>query len=573
MKNYFNSWVRLVPFGGADTVTGACYLLTVVVAGKERHYLVDCGLYSRKNSRKMNTNICSMIDKISAVFVTHAHIDHTGRLPLLYKYGYRGPVYATEPVKALSKIMLPDSARIQEYDYIHTIKRLGITSKELVKATGMEPLYTVRDAVECLDLFVPVERGNEIKVDDYISVCFYNAGHGIGSSSIMVTIDNGMETFRIYFSGDLGQNNAILKQRRDTFKEDVDFVVMESTYADRIHRERKESWKELRELVANTILKGGNVILPVFAVGRTQEMLYLYYEDMMENNDWVADVFRRTPVYIDSCMACQATEQFKKFPEEFKAPVAKQLREKGNNLFYFPQLTIVQDAADSKKFTQQNNNYIVFSAAGMCNAGRVLYHLEKDIGNPNSAVIFTGFQAEGTLGRRIIDGDKIVRIHGEEHYVQAKIASINAFSAHVDQEGLVKWLSKIEKGYTLFLAHGEPLPQNKLRTKLIEEGIVEEEKVDLLACGKMYYLRKDGYDISTFSFKVDERGIQSADNHGNRKTTLMIEKIRDAIVDALEDMWSPELLRMIDELESEMKRIKSRVRKQTKPNKSRMIRK
>ena len=569
MSESNSSWVTLTPFGGANSVTGSCHLVRVNTRRGEKHYLVDCGAFSGKDGRRINMNISHLANKIDAVFITHAHIDHTGRLPYLYKLGYRGPIYATRAARELSKLMLLDSARIQEQDYKLLVKKLGLKNKRVMKGMGIEPLYSQDDAINVMDQFVDVKRGESIKVDDNLEVTFYNAGHALGSASIMLTVNNGEESYKLYFSGDIGQNNTILKRRKDIPKKDVDAVIMETTYAGRFQGDKVSTWQEVRKTISETIKKGGNVIFPTFAVGRTQEMLYLYYKDMMENSDEIAKVFRDTAVFVDSTLAVAATECFRKFKEEFNTPVRRLLKNKENNPFYFPQLTMISDAEGSKRVTAEENNYVVFSAAGMCNAGRVLYHLQKDLPNPNSTIIFSGFQADGTLGREIVSGAREVKIHGETVPIRAKIVFMNAFSAHVDQDGLVNWLSKISGNYTLFLSHGEPDRQLMFREELANKGVVSLDSVALMSYGKEYHIKKGGYDVSTFTKPVEHVLIDKDISISKKAKIDEIEKIIEYVRGIVADDFDPETMKLIYSLERRLKRDKTRLqkkKKQAKPN-------
>jgi len=569
MSEFNSSWVTLTPFGGADTVTGSCHLVKIDTREGEKYYLVDCGAFSGKDGRRINMNISHLASKIDAVFITHAHIDHTGRLPYLYKMGYRGPIYATKAVKELSRLMLLDSARIQEQDYRQLVNKIGVKNKRLMKGMGIEPLYSQQDAINVMNQFVDVKRGNTVKVDDTLEVCFYNAGHALGSSSIKLSLSNGQDSYRIYFSGDLGQNSPILKRRKDSPQKDVDAVIMESTYAGRFQGDKVSTWQEIRDTIAQTIKKGGNVIFPTFAVGRTQEILYLYYKDMMENSDEVAKIFRGTPVFVDSTLAVSATECFRKFADEFNTPVRRFLKNKENNPFCFPQLTMINDAEGSKKIISEENNYVVFSSAGMCNAGRVIYHLEKDLPNPDSTIIFTGYQAEGTLGREIVSGNKEVKIHGAVVPVRAKIIFMNAFSAHVDQAGLMNWLSKIRGSYTLFLAHGEPDRQLFFRQDIANKGLVNHDSIVLMSYGKEYHLNKSGYDVSTFA-KNPTKLLIDEDNFTIKNTKISeLENIIEYVRGFLTAEFDAETMKFIYGLERRLRRDKAKVQKkkrQAKPN-------
>jgi len=571
MSEVNSSWITLTPFGGSNTVTGSCHLVRVNTRGGEKYYLVDCGAFSGKDGRRINMNISHLATKIDAVFITHAHVDHTGRLPYLYKMGYRGPIYATKAVRELSRLMLLDSARIQEQDYQQLIRKASEKNKHLIKLSGVKPLYSQEDAANVMNQFVNVKRGKTISIDDTLEVCFYNAGHSLGSSSVMLTLNNGDERHRVYFSGDIGQNNTILKKRRDIPKVDVDTVVMESTYAGRFQGDKNDTWRGIRQTIAETITRGGNVIFPTFAVGRTQEILYLYYKDMMENSDEVAEVLKATPVYIDSALAVSAMECFSKFPDEFSAQVRRSLKDEYNNPFCFPNLIMIGDGEGSKKLISRENNYVVFSSSGMCNAGRVLYHLTKDLPDPNSTIIFTGYQAEGTLGREIVAGSKEVEIHGELIPVRAKIVFMNSFSAHTDQNGLIDWLSKIQGDYTLFLSHGEPERQIFFREEIAAKGIVSRESIALMTYGREYHLRKGEYDVTTFS-KSSRWDMFEKDRHTmkkGRRSDLqnLIEYVDGLLADGIDDHDA----QSICEVGQKLRRDRSKSNIKMRNRRSRMI--
>ena len=460
------SWIKVRSFGGADTVTGSCHMITATIDDYEYNYLVDCGMFQGRIARKqpeLNFNLRPYACDVSAIFVTHAHIDHIGRIPAMYKWGYRNPVYATAPVVELSGIMLEDSAKIQLSDYSAMVKKELSKKYRGEEYKEVELLYELTDAIDVMDQFVPVEREIEIEISPFLTVMFYDVGHGLGSSAIKLCFDNGEETCTLLFSGDLGNvNNPILKTPEPQYYCDVDAVFVETTYAGRFHGSQEENWGEIREEIAKTILAGGRVIMPAFAVGRTQELLYLFYEDMTSNDDCVSAIFRRTKFYVDSMLAVAATRVFMKFPNEFNEKIRK-MSENNRSPFYFPNVELVE--LKDKSIELQNNGEpcVIISAAGMCDAGRVIFHLQDAIEKPENLVVLTGYQGEGTLGRRFIDGEKLVKIAKKQCHVRARILSINTLSGHADQNGIMQWLCGIEPGYELFLIHGEPEAQQEFK--------------------------------------------------------------------------------------------------------------
>lgn len=465
------SWIKVKSFGGADSVTGSCHMITAEIDGYEYNYLVDCGMFQGRIARKnpeMNFNLRPYACDINAILVTHAHIDHIGRIPAMYRWGYRNPIYATEPVIELSSIMLEDSAKIQLSEYSALVKKELSKKYRGEEYKEVELLYELADAVNVMDQFVPVKRETAIQISDCLTATFYDVGHGLGSSAIKLCFNNGEETCTLLFSGDLGNtSNPILKKVDFPYLCDIDAVFVETTYAGRFHGSTEENWGVIREEIAKTIVNGGKVIMPAFAVGRTQELLYLFYKDINSTDDCVSTVLKNTDFYVDSMLAVSATKIFKKFPDELNEEIQEMANE-NKSPFVFPNLQLVELKEKSIELESSDDPSIIISAAGMCDAGRVIFHLKSAIENPKNTIILTGYQGEGTLGRKLIDGEKTVKIFKKPCKVNAKVLSINTLSAHADQNGIIDWLHNIEPGYELFLIHGEPEKQIDFK-KMLED--------------------------------------------------------------------------------------------------------
>jgi metallo-beta-lactamase family protein len=429
--------------GATGTVTGSKYLLT---EGK-RHFLVDCGLFQGlKVLRLRNWNPLPIKPKaIEAVILTHAHIDHTGYLPLLVKNGFRGSVYATAGTRALCRILLPDSGHLQEEDADF------MNRHHLSKHHPALPLYTEEDAVESLDYFETVPWGKKIGLSKHLSFQFLPAGHILGAGVVQFTAAGR----RITFSGDLGRPNGLI-MKAPTAVPETDYLVVESTYGDRLHS--KEDPKEtLMGLVQKTIDRGGIVLIPAFAVGRAQEVLHLVSELKREGR--VPDI----PVYLNSPMAADATRIFCDFPgdhalteEECEAmcEVAK----------------FVTTVEESKRLNTSREPAIIISASGMLTGGRVLHHLKFLLPNPKNLVLFVGFQAAGTRGEAMLDGADEVKIHGEMIPVRAEVRLIDTLSAHADSDEIIAWLKNFSRPPKMtFITHGEPLASEALRKRIDEE--------------------------------------------------------------------------------------------------------
>ena len=454
--------MRVTFLGATKTVTGSNFL--VEAAGKK--FLVDCGMYQGKAEDEWENSAPFAYDvhDIDFMLLTHAHIDHSGRIPKLYKEGYRNPIYATKATCELCSIMLPDSGHIQEME-IEWKNR-----KRVRKGLDPEPpLYTAEEATKCLEVFSPIKYDEIIDISDKIHVRFNDAGHMLGSAIIEIWAEEDGKTTKAVFTGDLG-NNDIPLLSSPTMIDDADYLVMESTYGGRLHNRNDDKAEMFLNIVSETLDKGGTVVIPSFAVGRTQEILYELnkIKENTEDEEFIREykTLMKTPVYVDSPLAISATEVFREnmdlFDDETKAEI-----EKGDNPLEFPGLHFTTTADESRALNENIIPSIIISASGMCDVGRIKHHLKHNLWNPKNTILFVGYQAPGTLGRKIVDGAKKVKIFGEEIAVNARIEYIEGYSGHADQEWLLNFVySFLRKPKTIFLVHGEPEGQVILKQKL-----------------------------------------------------------------------------------------------------------
>ena len=456
--------MKITFLGATQMVTGSNFL--VETAGKK--FLVDCGMFQgREELEEENYNPFDYDPKeIDFMLLTHAHIDHSGRIPKLYNEGFSGPIYAQKATCDLCSIMLPDSGHIQEMEAEWKNK------KRLRKGEETKPpLYTAEDAIKSQELFVPVKYDEIIQVDENIFVRFNDAGHMLGSSIIEVwTKEDGKET-KTVFSGDIG-NNDIPLLSSPTMIESCDYLVMESTYGSRLHMKNDEKAEIFLDVVSETIDNGGTVVIPSFAVGRTQEILYELEKIKEKKHDEEFNrkykTLMKVPVYVDSPLAISATEIFKKNTDLFEDEIREKI-EAGNNPLEFPGLKFTRTADESKALNESQEPSIIISASGMCDVGRIKHHLKHNIWNPKSTILFVGYQAPGTLGHSIVNGAKKVTIFGEEMAVNARIEYIEGYSGHADQEWLMNFVySFISKPKHIFLVHGEDDSQTVLKNKILE---------------------------------------------------------------------------------------------------------
>ena len=477
--------MKVTFLGATKTVTGSNFL----VEGAGKKFLVDCGMYQGKAEEEQENEAPFLfnVNEIDFMLLTHAHIDHSGRIPKLYNDGYRNPIYATKATCDLCSIMLPDSGHIQEMENEWKNKKRIRKGLEPV-----EPMYTAEDALKSLEVFKPVKYDEIIDIDENIHVRFNDAGHMLGSAIIEIWVDEDGKTTKTVFSGDIGNNDLPLLAE-PTMIEDADYLIMESTYGDRLHVGSEDKAQEFLDVVSETLEKGGTVVIPSFAVGRTQEVLYELNDiKQVKSNDEKFkeeyDLLMKTPVYVDSPLAISATEIFKKNTELFDEKTQEIIRS-GENPLEFPGLKFTRTADESKALNESDIPSIIISASGMCEVGRIKHHLKHNIWNPNSTILFVGYQAPGTLGRQIVDGAKKVKIFGEEFSVNARIEYIEAYSGHADQQWLLNFVYSFrQRPKHIFLVHGEPNGQIVLKNKIVDSiGI----PVTIPSFGEQYTLNEE----------------------------------------------------------------------------------
>jgi len=431
--------------GAARSVTGSC---TLIESG-EKKILVDCGMRQGKDAKnsQVKDGFVFNAGEIDAVFLTHAHIDHSGFIPLLVKKGFTGSVYCTGATAQLCSIMFPDAGYIQEMEVEwKNRKRRRAGKKEI------EPVYTIEDAKKAIRNLKPMDYGEKNEVLAGISVRFVDAGHLLGSASVELFIKELGKEKKIVFSGDIGnKDKPIIKD--PIYIDKADFVCMESTYGDRMHKDLLDTKEQLKNELVLALGRSGNIVIPSFAVGRTQEVLYDISVLLEEKS---IPGLEKIPVYIDSPLGIAATQIFESSSKGYYDKEAMAFKAEGVKFFSFDSLVVAQSVDESKAINFDDRQKIIISSSGMCEAGRIKHHLKHNLWRADSTVIFVGYQAFGTLGRRILQGDKGIRIFGEEINIRANIVRIEGFSGHADKEGLLEWIkhfpTSVEK---VFIMHGE----------------------------------------------------------------------------------------------------------------------
>ena len=433
--------MKLTFLGANHEVTGSCTLLET----GGLHFLIDCGMEQGKDVYE-NQPLPIAPGEIDGVLLTHAHIDHSGHLPLLAKQGYRGRIYATRPTCRLCDIMLRDSAHIQESEAEWKNRKNARAGLPPV-----EPDYTIEDAETAVSLFVGVDYGRKVELAPGVEARFTDVGHLLGSASIELWVTEGDKTTKLVFSGDIGNlNQPILKD--PTYLTEADYVVMESTYGDRSHPPRPDYIRELVEILQRTFDRGGNVVIPSFAVGRTQELLY-FIREIKEKN--LVTGHGNFPVYIDSPLAIEATRIFRDTDESCFDAETQALLDAGTDPIAFPGLRVSITSDESRAINADTTPKVILSASGMCDAGRIRHHLKHNLWRRESTIVFVGFQSPGTLGRTLLDGAKSVKLFGEEVAVLAEIENFKGLSSHADRDHLIQWAQSFENPAHFFVVHGD----------------------------------------------------------------------------------------------------------------------
>jgi len=452
--------------GAARTVTGSRHLLEI----NGKRLLLDCGLFQgrRKDFYERNQNFDFDVTSVDAVILSHAHIDHSGNLPNLVKNGYTGPIYTTEATAALSDVMLQDAGHIQESDAEFVNKKRALRGEPPI-----EPLYTVEDARQVNALFRGVRYGQAFEPIPGVTAKLLDAGHILGSAGVQLDVRENGHSTRIWFSGDIGRENLPL-MADPVLPDAPDYLIMECTYGDKPHRDPQLAYEEFRDVVFRTVRRGGKVIIPAFAVGRTQEIVYSL------NRMFSDGELPPVPVFVDSPLAVATSQVFQKFTDLFDAETQQFIREECHPALNFKQLRYVQSVDESKSLNDRDDPMIIISASGMAETGRILHHLKNNIEDPKNTVCIVSWQAPNTLGRRLADREKDVRIYGEEYTVRAEIATIGGLSAHAGQNMLVNYARAAgPQVRTIFLVHGEPDAAGALTARLKSEVSASIEYPDI----------------------------------------------------------------------------------------------
>ncbi len=438
-------------FGAAQEVTGSCFLLS----HEQFKVLVDCGLYQgdRQSEERNSQPFPFNPAEVDAVILSHAHLDHSGRLPLLVKQGFRGPIYTQRATRDLCRIMLKDAAYLNEKETEWENRKRERKGLKL-----LTPLYTQQDVNACMRQFKVIDYDQKKSLMPGVELRLRDAGHILGSAILEIWLSQGELTRKLVFSGDLGHHHAPIL-RNPTIVDQADLVIMESTYGDRQHRSWQRTWDELHDVLQQAQTDGGNILIPAFAVGRTQELLYAFTHNFQQ---WQ---MQQWTLFLDSPLAIEATQVYARHPDLYDMETVQEQRLNGST-FMPPNLHLSRTANQSMAINRISSGALIIAGSGMCEGGRIKHHLKHNIWRRNCNVIIVGFQARGTLGRQLVDGAKHIRLWGETVQVAARIHTIGGFSAHADQSGLLNWYQEFHNRPPLVLIHGEEEAQKELQQKI-----------------------------------------------------------------------------------------------------------
>ncbi len=459
--------MKITFHGAARTVTGSQHLLEV----NGKRLLLECGLFQGRRQDTYNRNYTLPFDphSIDAVILSHAHIDHSGNLPNLVRHGYSGPIYATPATVDLADVMLRDAGHIQEADIEFVNKHRARRGQPPV-----DPLYTVEDAARVMGQFERVDYDQPFEAVPGVTIRLVEAGHILGSAAVVLDVEEpGKRAVRVWFSGDVGRiNNPLLKD--PVLPESTDYLIMESTYGDKSHEDIQEAYLEFRDVVNETVKRGGKVIVPAFAVGRTQELVY-FLNEMTQRKE-----IPRIPAYVDSPLAVEASDVFRHHPECYDEETRRFVAEGRHPALSYDQLTYTRSVEESKALNERHDPMVIISASGMAETGRILHHLRNNIEDPRNTIAIVSWQAPDTLGRRLAEREKRVRIFGEEYIRRAEVATIGGLSAHAGQNMLLRYATHADgRLKKIYLVHGEPKAAEALMDKLKQAGAPPMEYPEL----------------------------------------------------------------------------------------------
>lgn len=542
--------------GASRLVSGSCYL----VQTKYKKFLIDCGLFRGEESiNRLNyLPFPFRPEEIDFIILSHAHIDHCGRIPQLYREGFNGQIYCTKSTMELCSIMLPDSGQIQERDAEEENQRRLRTGEPFVG-----PLYGVEDALDCLMLFRGVPYQYKVSIDENISFRFQDAGHVLGSASIELWINEDGKTSKWVFSGDIGRKNKPFLKNPQRIKE-ADYIVIESTYGGRKNRPYRQEVKKLFSIIDKTLKRGGDVIIPAFALQRTQDIIYElshYYNLQLKRSSNKDKKLKKLRFYLDSPLAIAVTKIYRNNPQDFAQKDLRIMEDK-NQLLDFQSLRMTSTANASKQINRSKKSKIIISAGGMCDGGRIQYHLKEHIWKKETSVIFVGYQAEGTLGKRIVSGEKSLDILDEMVDVKAEIHHLDGFSSHADRDELTWWLKGLkDKPKKVFIVHGE-----KEESESFAEQVEQKLGFDthIPAIGETFVIKSNEI-VSQGMIKDDNKEYQLDEiltdiNRIKNKFFLLLNEMELSGVDDTKDGLWYKVKEKIEELQKDIRKVKQLIK-------------